>query len=74
MKSLFTVNRVNILADGLGISVRELCRRSGIGENTVNSAQSRGSELTLPIIMSICQGAGITLPEFFQDIETSQKS
>ena len=30
MKSLFTVNRVNILADGLGISVRELCRRSGI--------------------------------------------
>ena len=69
MKSLFTVNRVNILADGLGISVKELCRRSGIGENTVSRAQSRGSELTLPVISEICASAGISLAEFFQGCE-----
>ena len=69
MNRLYTVDRAMEVASQLGISDRELCRRSGLHVSTIGKARLRGSELTVQTIVAICRAAGISLGEFFSGID-----
>ena len=59
--------RILELCQERGISINNLCNRSGVTQSTVNNIVSgRNNSTTVATVKKLCDGLGITIVEFFQ--------
>lgn len=58
--------RILELCEQRGLSINKLCTISGVTQSTVNNIISgRNNSTTISTIKKLCDGLGITIPEFF---------
>jgi transcriptional regulator with XRE-family HTH domain len=60
-------NRVRLLREAKGLSIRELSRRSGLAPQVLSRTERAMTEITITSLGRICEALGLTLPEFFEE-------
>lgn len=69
-QATYTVGeKVKYLRTGAGLSQVELAEKSGISQGAVSNAEIGYRVLNVYTVGQICKGLGITLSEFFEDVE-----
>lgn len=63
----YTLDKIKKLCQAKGWSVYRLAKESDIPYSSLNNIFARNTQPTIPTLMSICKGFGITMSEFFQD-------
>ena len=66
------LERLKALCQQRRLSYYELAKRSGIPYSTLNTLLLKGSQPSLPTLTRLCEGLGISLPQFFSDPEDEQ--
>lgn len=64
----YIANRINELCKKQGISKYQLAKRCGLAESSISNMVNRGSDPRCMTISRICEGFGITMSQFFQNI------
>ena len=60
-------NRIKELCDIKQMSMYALSKKTGISQSSLSNLMKRGSTPTFYTLDRICDGLGITLPQFFSD-------
>lgn len=63
----YIANRIKELCDKRKISMYALSKKTGISQSSLSNLMKRGSTPTFYTLDRICDGLGITLPQFFSD-------
>lgn len=63
----YIVNRIEELCDKKQMSMYALSKKTGISQSSLSNLKKRGSTPTFYTLDRICDGLGITLPQFFSD-------
>lgn len=63
----YIVNRIEELCDKKQMSMYALSKKTGISQSSLSNLKKRGSTPTFYTLNRICDGLGITLPQFFSD-------
>lgn len=61
--------RVEELAAERNLSLFKLSKLSGVGYSTLKSAKTRGTQLTVDTIEVLCKTLGISMAEFFSEVD-----
>lgn len=61
------LQRITDLCQERNVSCYELAKRSGIPYSTLNTLLLKGTHPSIPTLMRICDGLGITVQQFFGD-------
>lgn len=61
------LQKIHFLMDQKGYSENRLATECGITQSTINSMFKKNNLPSLPTLLKICNGLGITLSQFFQD-------
>lgn len=64
------IEKIKSYMNQRGWSQKELARRAGLPQSTVNSMFRRGKAPSLPVLQDICRAFEITLRDFLCDNET----
>lgn len=59
------IQRITNLMSQKGLNVNKLAQLSDLAPSTLNSMLDRGNTPTLPTLIKICNGLGITITQFF---------
>lgn len=65
MEALDVIQRIKDLCEERNYSYYELAKRSGIPYSTLNTMILKSNSPTLPTLLKLCNGFGITLLQFF---------
>ena len=63
----YIANRIEELCDKKQMSMYALSKKTGISQSSLSNLKKRGSTPTFYTLNRICDGLGITLPQFFSD-------
>lgn len=63
----YITNRIKELCDKKKMSMYALSKKTGISQSSLSNLMKRGSTPTFYTLDRICDGLGITLPQFFSD-------
>lgn len=63
----YIANRIKELCDKKQMSMYALSKKTGISQSFLSNLMKRGSTPTFYTLDRICDGLGITLPQFFSD-------
>lgn len=63
----YIANRIKELCDKRQMSMYALSKKTGISQSSLSNLMKRGSTPTFYTLDRICDGLGITLPQFFSD-------
>ncbi|MCI8731320.1 MAG: helix-turn-helix transcriptional regulator [Lachnospiraceae bacterium] len=63
----YIANRIKELCDKKQMSMYALSKKTGISQSSLSNLMRRGSIPTFYTLNRICEGLGITLPQFFSD-------
>lgn len=63
----YIANRIKELCDKKEMSMYALSKKTGISQSSLSNLKKRGSTPTFYTLDRICDGLGITLPQFFSD-------
>lgn len=63
----YIVNRIRELCDKKQLTMYGLSKKTGISQSSLSNLMKRGSTPTFYTLNRICDGLGITLPQFFSD-------
>lgn len=63
----YIVNRIRELCDKKQLTMYALSKKTGISQSSLSNLMKRGSTPTFYTLNRICDGLGITLPQFFSD-------
>lgn len=63
----YIANRIKELCDKKQMSMYALSKKTGISQSSLSNLKKRGSTPTFYTLDRICDGLGITLPQFFSD-------
>lgn len=63
----YIANRIKELCDKKQMSMYALSKKTGISQSSLSNLKKRGSTPTFYTLNRICDGLGITLPQFFSD-------
>ncbi len=63
----YIANRIKELCDKKKMSMYALSKKTGISQSSLSNLMKRGSTPTFYTLDRICDGLGITLPQFFSD-------
>ena len=63
----YIANRIKELCDKKQMSMYALSKNTGISQSSLSNLMKRGSTPTFYTLDRICDGLGITLPQFFSD-------
>lgn len=63
----YIVNRIKELCDKKQLTMYALSKKTGISQSSLSNLMKRGSTPTFYTLNRICDGLGITLPQFFSD-------
>ena len=63
----YIANRIKELCDIKQMSMYALSKKTGISQSSLSNLMKRGSTPTFYTLDRICDGLGITLPQFFSD-------
>ena len=63
----YIANRIKELCDKKKMSMYALSKKTGISQSSLSNMMKRGSTPTFYTLDRICDGLGITLPQFFSD-------
>ncbi|HBD63617.1 MAG TPA: XRE family transcriptional regulator [Clostridiales bacterium] len=63
----YIVNRIKELCDKKQMTMYALSKKTGISQSSLSNLMKRGSTPTFYTLGRICDGLGITLPQFFSD-------
>lgn len=63
----YIANRIKELCDKKQMTMYALSKRTGISQSSLSNLMKRGSTPTFYTLDRICDGLGITLPQFFSD-------
>lgn len=61
----YITNRIKELCDKKQMSMYALSKKTGISQSSLSNLMKRGSTPTFYTLDRICDGLGITLPQFF---------
>lgn len=67
MTKEYVVYKITQLLEERNWTSYRLAKESGICESTLNNFFSRGSIPSIPTLMKICKGFGITMSDFFNE-------
>lgn len=70
-KDMNVLTRITDLCQERNVSCYELAKRSGVPYSTLNTLLLKGTHPSLPTLMRICDGLGITVQQFFSDGDSS---
>ena len=70
-KDMNVLTRITDLCQERNVSCYELAKRSGVPYSTLNTLLLKGTHPSLPTLMRICDGLGITVQQFFSDGDNS---
>lgn len=77
MENFNVISRIKELCEERNCSYYELAKRSEIPYSTLNTMMLKSNSPTLPTLMKLCSGFGITLPQFFDagysDVDLTKK-
>ena len=63
----YIANRIKELCDKKQMSMYALSKKTGISQSSLSNLMKRGSTPTFYTLNRICDGLGITLPQFFSE-------
>lgn len=63
----YIANRIKELCDKKQMTMYRLSKKTGISQSSLSNLMKRGSTPTFYTLERICEGLGITLPQFFSD-------
>lgn len=63
----YITNRIKELCDKKQMSMYALSKKTGISQSSLSNLMKRGSTPTFYTLDRICDGLGITLPQFFSE-------
>lgn len=63
----YIANRIRELCDKKQMTMYALSKKTGISQSSLSNLMKRGSTPTFYTLDRICDGLGITLPQFFSD-------
>lgn len=63
----YIANRIKELCDKKQMTMYALSKKTGISQSSLSNLMKRGSTPTFYTLDRICNGLGITLPQFFSD-------
>lgn len=63
----YIANRIKELCDKKQMTMYALSKKTGISQSSLSNLMKRGSTPTFYTLDRICDGLGITLPQFFTD-------
>ena len=63
----YIANRIKELCDKKQMTMYALSKKTGISQSSLSNLMKRGSTPTFYTLDRICDGLGITLPQFFSD-------
>ncbi|MEY8495940.1 helix-turn-helix transcriptional regulator [Lachnospiraceae bacterium 29-91] len=63
----YIANRIKELCDKKQMSMYALSKKTGISQSSLSNLMKRGSTPTFYTLDRICDGLGITLPQFFSE-------
>ena len=63
----YIANRIKELCDRKQMTMYALSKKTGISQSSLSNLMKRGSTPTFYTLERICDGLGITLPQFFSD-------
>ena len=63
----YIANRIKELCDKKQMTMYALSKKTGISQSSLSNLMKRGSTPTFYTLGRICDGLGITLPQFFSD-------
>lgn len=63
----YIANRIKELCDKKQMTMYALSKKTGISQSSLSNLMKRGSTPTFYTLERICEGLGITLPQFFCD-------
>ena len=63
----YIANRIKELCDKKQMTMYALSKKTGISQSSLSNLKKRGSTPTFYTLDRICDGLGITLPQFFSD-------
>lgn len=63
----YIANRIKELCDKKQMTMYALSKKTGISQSSLSNLMKRGSTPTFYTLNRICDGLGITLPQFFSD-------
>lgn len=67
MKEIDIIERIRQLCDARGWTVYRLAKESGITYSTLCTMLHKSNLPSIPTLCKICNGFGITLPQFFDN-------
>ncbi|MCH1981252.1 helix-turn-helix transcriptional regulator [Ruminococcus sp. OA3] len=63
----YIANRIKEICDKKQMTMYALSKKTGISQSSLSNLMKRGSTPTFYTLDRICDGLGITLPQFFSD-------
>lgn len=63
----YIANRIKEFCDKKQMTMYALSKKTGISQSSLSNLMKRGSTPTFYTLNRICDGLGITLPQFFSD-------
>lgn len=67
------IERIRELMENRHWSVYRLAKEAAVPYSTLNNVFNRGTCPSIPVLLSICDAYGITLPEFFEGLFSVRK-
>ena len=67
LEEKYIANRIKALCDKKQMTMYALSKKTGISQSSLSNLMKRGSTPTFYTLDRICDGLGITLPQFFSD-------
>lgn len=67
LEEKYIANRIKELCDKKRMTMYALSKKTGISQSSLSNLMKRGSTPTFYTLDRICDGLGITLPQFFSD-------
>lgn len=67
LEEKYIANRIKDLCDKKQMTMYALSKKTGISQSSLSNLMKRGSTPTFYTLDRICDGLGITLPQFFSD-------
>lgn len=67
LEERYIANRIKDLCDKKQMTMYALSKKTGISQSSLSNLMKRGSTPTFYTLDRICDGLGITLPQFFSD-------